>query len=330
MIWGHEDPGLHATVVWTERVAGRGEDAEPFAAHHFATAQGLLAVFDGSGGSGSSLVWQAPDGQMRTGAWVGSRVARLATDCWFHEVVVDGEPDDPEQLREVLRYFLSSAPQRRSKLVGKMRRQLPTTLAAVRYQVRGDSAECQVLWAGDSRAYTLRPDRGLCVLTRDHTEEQDALELLRSDPPMTNSVCADREFDIESQRMAFPLPCVLLAATDGFFGYVHTPADFEWLLLHTLMRARTPVEWADLLRREVQGYTADDASLAVVALGYPDFSQIRTAFADRHDTMTKHYTRTRPPAAAPAAEQRDWQDATWRAYRTDYETYLPPPPEERI
>ncbi|WKX73097.1 serine/threonine protein phosphatase [Streptomyces sp. XD-27] len=330
MIWGHEGPGLQGAVVWTERVPGRGEDAEPFVAHHFGTAQGLVAVFDGSGGSGSSPVWQAPDGETRTGAWVGSRVARLATDCWFHDVVAEDQDNAPGQLRDYLEYFLSSAPQRRSKIVGRMRRQLPTTLAAVRYELRGESAECQALWAGDSRAYTLRPDRGLCVLTRDHTEEHDALKLLRSDPPMTNSVCADREFEIDSQRMAFPLPCVLLAATDGFFGYVQTPGDFEWLLLDTLMRARTPVEWADLLRREVQGYTADDASLALVALGYRDLSQIRAAFADRHDTMTKHYARTRPPAAATAAETRGWQDAAWQAYRTDYETYLPPLPEERI
>ncbi|MGW1927603.1 hypothetical protein ACWCQ0_54510, partial [Streptomyces massasporeus] len=34
-------------------------------------------------------VQQEPD--RHTGAWVGSRVARLATECWFREVAREGE-----------------------------------------------------------------------------------------------------------------------------------------------------------------------------------------------------------------------------------------------
>ncbi|MEU9981619.1 serine/threonine protein phosphatase [Streptomyces sp. NPDC050856] len=347
-IWRYGGEGLQALSVWTERVPGRGEDADPLVAHHWDSGQGLLAVFDGSGGSGAAPVWQAPDGESRTGAWVGARVARLATDCWFREVATGGEPEGPESLREYLQYFLASAPQRRSKIGGTMRRQLPTTLAAVHYRMSEDhSLELHALWAGDSRAYLLRPETGLQVLTRDHTRESDALELLRTDPPMTNLVCADRDFLIGTQRLTLPAqPCVLVTATDGFFGYVHTPADFEYVLLHTLHLAHNEGEWADLLRREVQGYTADDASLALLALSHGGFGALRGNFAARYAQVTDRYVRTRPrgldrpapdtgvlrsgpgDAASLPARVRAWQDETWHAYRAGYETYLPPATEE--
>ncbi|MEV6051853.1 serine/threonine protein phosphatase [Streptomyces sp. NPDC052107] len=347
--------GLLALSVWTERVPGRGEDAEPFVAHHMDSHQGMLAVFDGSGGAGAAPVWQAPDGETRTGAWVGARAARLATDVWFHDVAADGEPATPETLREYLQFFLGYAPQRRSKISGTMRRQLPTTLAAVHYRLvrRHDEPELELrpLWAGDSRAYVLRPRTGLQVLTRDHTRESDALELLRTDPPMTNLVCADRQFEIDGQRLTHPFPCVLVAATDGCFGYVHTPADFETLLLRTLHQAGTADEWADLIRREVQTCTADDASLAVVALGFHGFKDLREQFSARLDELNDRYVRTRPrgldrlppagsegaglgPAATPEdladlpARVRTWQESTWHAYRPGYETHLPPALEE--
>ncbi|GHE09249.1 PP2C family protein-serine/threonine phosphatase [Streptomyces alanosinicus] len=356
-IWcvDHDRMGLLAMSVWTERVPGRGEDAEPFVAHHMDSGQGMLAVFDGSGGAGAAPVWQASDGESRTGAWVGARVARLAADHWFHDVAAEGEPATPETLCSYLQFFLGRAPQRRSKISGTMRRQLPTTLAAVHYRLVCPQAEPQLelqpLWAGDSRAYVLRPGTGLQVLTRDHTRESDALELLRTDPPMTNLVCADRDFEIDGQRLIHSLPCVLVTATDGFFGYVHTPADFETLLLSTLQDAATVEEWADLIRRAVQACTADDASLALVALGYGGFKDLRGQFAARLEELTDRYVRTRPrgldrlPSAAGGgpgsgasaasedladlpARVRSWQDSTWHAYRPGYETHLPPALEE--
>ncbi|MFJ4713970.1 serine/threonine protein phosphatase [Streptomyces sp. NPDC088785] len=327
--------------VWTERVAGRGEDAEPFVCHHWDTTQGLLAVFDGSGGAGASPAWQAPDGTARTGAWVGARAARLATDCWFHDVVREGQEPDGHTLHTYVKYFLEQAPKRQSKISGTMRRQLPTTLAGLHYQVDGDETEVEVrpLWTGDSRAYVLLPDSGLHVLTRDHTRESDALELLRSDPPMTNLVCADREFEIATRRLTLPLPCVLVVATDGFFGYVHTPGEFERLLLRTLEQAHHALDWSDLLRREVQAYTADDASLALLALGHRDFADLRAGFAPRLRQLTDRLTRDRPDAltgppgdgADPreaAAAVKAWQERTWQEYRPAYERYLPPASEE--
>ncbi|QTZ93812.1 hypothetical protein [Streptomyces auratus] len=343
LAWGKRQGRLQAVSVWTERVPGRGEDAEPFITHHWESGQGLLAVFDGSGGAGAAPAWQAPDGTSRTSAWVGARTARLATECWLHDVTKDRQDVEPQSLHAYLKYFLDKAPQRHSKIGGTMRRQLPTTLAGVHYQIAvGDKEiELRPLWAGDSRAYALLPESGLHVLTRDHTRESDALELLRSDPPMTNLVCADRNFDIDTHHLVLRLPCVLVAATDGFFGYVHTPADFEHLLLRTLQQAGGAAEWAHLLRREVEAFTADDASLALLTLGYPNFDDLRSRFASRLRQLADQQSRGRPSAltAAPdpagdphetAARIKAWQDQSWQVYRHDYESYLPPAPEELV
>ncbi|MEU6843267.1 serine/threonine protein phosphatase [Streptomyces sp. NPDC046716] len=341
LYWGFGRGAVQAVSVWTERVPGRGEDAEPFLCHHWDSTQGLLGVFDGSGGAGAAPAWQTPDGTARTGAWVGARAARLATECWFHDVVRDRQDPDQDSLHAYVKYFLEQAPKRQSKISGTMRRQLPTTLAALHYQVGKDETEADVraLWTGDSRAYALLPRSGLHVLTRDHTRESDALELLRSDPPMTNLVCADREFEVAARTLTLPLPCVLVVATDGFFGYVHTPGEFEHLLLRTLEQADSALSWADLLRREVQAYTADDASLALLALGHRDFGELRADFAPRRGQLTDQLTLGRPGAldGAPgqgadpreaAAGIKAWQEQTWRAYRPDYERHLPPAPEE--
>jgi serine/threonine protein phosphatase PrpC len=343
MVWSADFGSLQAVSVWTERVPGRGEDAEPFVAHHWESGQGLLAVFDGSGGAGAAPAWQAPDGESRTSAWVGARTARLAVDCWFHDVTRNRQDVESQSLHAYLKYFLDKAPQQHSKIGGTMRRQLPTTLAGIHYQVAPGQAEIELrpLWAGDSRAYVLLPDTGLHVLTRDHAHESDALELLRSDPPMTNLVCADRDFTIDTHLLVLRQPCVLVAATDGFFGYVHTPADFEQLLLRTLQQAGSTTQWAELLRRGVELVTADDASLALLAYGYADFDDLRSRFTLRLGQLVDEQSRGRPSAltAAPdpvanpyetPARIKAWQDRSWKSYRHGYESYLPPAPEEIV
>ncbi|MGR7001569.1 serine/threonine protein phosphatase [Yinghuangia aomiensis] len=324
--------------MWSERVPGRGEDAEPLVAHNWESMQGLLAVFDGSGGAGAAPAWTAPDGTPRTGAWVGARTARLATECWFHDVVRERQDAEPQSLQAYLKYFLDKAPQRPSKIGGTMRRQLPTTLAGIHYRIADRQIELRALWAGDSRAYVLLPDTGLHVLTRDHTGESDALELLRTDPPMTNLVCADRDFAVGTHHRILRRSCVLVTATDGFFGYVHTPGDFEHLLLHTLRMAKTASDWARLLRQEVEAITGDDASLALLAVDFNDFDKLRSEFGARLMRLENH-RRNPPPALTgtpgPAADARldagairQWQDWSWASYRNDYESFMPPASEE--
>src|SRR5690606_35704029 len=116
LTWSAADGGLQTLAVWTERRPGHGEDAEPLAAHHRPTGSGLLAVFDGSGGSGAAPGWREPDGTTHTSAWTGARIARLAAECWFQHAVAPeeaasggngpGSADSPERLKHWLRRML--------------------------------------------------------------------------------------------------------------------------------------------------------------------------------------------------------------------------------
>ena len=60
---------------------------------------------------------------------------------------------------------------------------------------------------------------------------QTAMALIRNDMPMDNLVSADKPFRINHRQYDLTSPTMLLTATDGCFGYVHTPAHFEFLIL---------------------------------------------------------------------------------------------------
>jgi len=207
-----------------------------------------------------------------------------------------------------------------------MVRHLPTTLAAIEYELIGRDLNIVSRWAGDSRAYILDPTEGLHVVTQDDTEETDALNQLANDPPMTNMICADRPFRINE----FPLinvvqpPTVLLCATDGFFHYVETPAHFEYVLLDTMKMAASLHGWAARLVEYAQGCSADDASLVIAAFGYLSFPVMQQAFAQRGHALSEKYidplhkpgTRRKQPQP-PATRQSLWEE-----YKIGYEKLI--------
>ncbi|MFI0408259.1 hypothetical protein [Actinomadura sp. 3N508] len=344
--WSCEFGDAAAGGVWTEAVPGSGQDAEPLFVHHHATGHGIIGVFDGSGGAGSTPAYWTSDGKPRTGAWLGARVARTALESWFGVSVQDRARFEVADLETRLAQMLAAMrPTTPSRIVGRMHKELPTTMAALQYRLQHGAADCRALWAGDSRAYVLTPGDGLQVLSRDHTEEEDGLVQLLQDPPLANVICADAPFFVQEQRLSFELPCVLLCATDGFFGYVQTPAHFEYRLLAVLQGSESMADWCRRLGREISGYAADDASLSVVALGFAGFPSLRAAFAGRGRHLEHLYWRGRPRESpgpldgrrpdGPGAEERadrrerEWRQQTWDSYRGVYERLMPPPALER-
>lgn len=328
-VFVHDEPGLLALSVWTERLPGQGEDAEPLLMHHRPSGTGLLAVFDGLGGSGSATAWHDPLGRAHSGGWTASRLARLGTESWFANLYTSDGAASPYDtsltghLRQLFGSFAPSIP--RSKVVGSMRRRLPTTVAALRYRKHNRDVVCEALWAGDSRAYVLTADAGLRAVTRDHTDETDALAQLVQDPQMTNVVCADRDFHVQSHVQSdIGGPCVLLCATDGFYGYVQTPGDFEHVVLSTLARAQDPADWARGMTETVTSYTGDDASLALVALGYQDFDQVRRHLIPRFARLDDWAAVMPDPRDGVA--MRRWRAESWARYRAAYEAWMPPLP----
>lgn len=138
---------------------------------------------------------------------------------------------------------------------------------------------------------------------------------------MTNMICADRPFTIDQHGVLLNGQGVLLCATDGFFGYVRTPGDFEYLLLESLQNSSDEADWAARLSRKVQQYTADDASLALVTIGFSDFRELCELFMDRYRRSQRRYREV--PDGSDEKSLRHWREQDWLSYRTEYERHMP-------
>jgi serine/threonine protein phosphatase PrpC len=321
-LWQHDEVGLHTLAVWTERVPGKGEDADPLLLFRRSAGRGLIAVLDGAGGSGRALAGHTASGEERTQAWVASRRVRGLVEDWF-TTAADSSPLH----RHIADRFVADGAVR-SRTRGSMHRSFPTTLACVDFWLAGDDVAWDVLWAGDSRCYVVEALHGMQQLSRDDADSADALELLVQDPPMTNMVSADRPFTLHCVVGQAPMPCLLVCATDGFFGYVETPSQFEHVVLHCLMSAQDVRHWSALLAQEVESFTGDDASLAIVALGFEDFGALRAYFQPRVDALRSQHIE--PMRAVQGGNRTAFiaaREESWRRYRPDYERRLPQPGE---
>jgi hypothetical protein len=325
--WGRWEQPIALAAVWTEKKKGKGEDAPPTGLYQRSTNRGVIAVYDGAGGAGAREVGRTPNEEV-TGAFVASRAARFALEEWFVASAADRRLDDDGNLHAALLDGLNqTGVVQRGKIRGNMVRHLPTTVAAIEYQITGERCvELTSRWAGDSRAYVVHPALGLQVVTLDDTYDSDALVLLLNDQPMTNVVCADRPFRVNGFCGVDPLmlPLVLMCATDGFYNYLPTPTHFEHLLLQTMQETHGMSEWAQALAIRVQQYTSDDASLVVAALGYRDYAAMQKSYRSRHGLLSSRYvhpfhqvqeSRDDARIAAVRAEQ-------WARYRESYEAWI--------
>jgi serine/threonine protein phosphatase PrpC len=324
--WDYATELVQVAAVWTEKKKGRGEDAPPTALSHRA-GRGVLAVYDGVGGAGARSVGSTPDQQEVSGAFVASRVAHFALEDWFVTTRAQRPITDSAGLESaILARLRATGITRGSKVIGTMVRHLPTTLAAIEYELIGRDLNLVSRWAGDSRAYVLDPAEGLHVVTRDDTEETDALNQLANDPPMTNMICADRRFRINEFPLinVVQLPTVILCATDGFFHYVETPAHFEYVLLYTMNMAASLHEWAAQLAEHAQGFSADDASLVIAAFGYPSFPAMQQAFAQRGHALVEKYIAPLHKTGARSKQRQPpaTRQSLWEEYRTGYEKLI--------
>ncbi|MER5260671.1 protein phosphatase 2C domain-containing protein [Actinosynnema sp. NPDC002837] len=322
--WHLEQPPLIVTAVWAEKKPDQGEDAEPLFVHRVSSRAGILAVFDGAGGAGASSAGRPDDGPERTSAWVGSRFVRALVEQWFVREVADGTGAG-ESLHEHLAAELTRLRgTAKRKMRSSMQREFPTTMAGLRYRLGDDSVSWEALWAGDSRAFLLDVSTGLHQLSRDDTVSDDALVLLNEDPPMTNMISADRRFDLNSATGEADLPCVLVCATDGFFGYVTTPAECEHVLLDTLERSETAGDWGNALIEDIAGYTGDDASLVVLAVGFEDFASVKDHYRSRtRELRTQHIELINALDSRDREQVVRAREDSWARYRAGYERLMP-------
>jgi serine/threonine protein phosphatase PrpC len=335
-----------------EHRPGLGEDAEPLLVLASPTT-GLCAVFDGLGSAGAEM-FTTPAGP-RSGAWVAAQAAREAvrsrTDLlsvrsrgWNvglgeSNPYVEQPPPAPrpDLSTEILAAIARKLPDKAENGAGSSRvksrliKALPTTMAAAWFDL--DAGEVTTAWAGDSRVYILMPTAGLRQVTTDDLETgADALENLTQDSPMSNCISAGAGFTIHERHLNFDPPAILLAASDGCFGYVPTPLHFELMLLSTMSGALSWQDWQERLQAAIGRAAGDDATLAGFALGWRDFSECRDAYAPRlrrcadqarnYDALATEVSRLQPRLESARAGLATARQQLWDEYRTSYESLL--------
>lgn len=334
---GSERAPAPATLTLTfnvEKVTAKGEDADPVAVR--ADNYDVIGVFDGMGGAGAALC-DGPGGR-RTGAFYAATLARgFVRDIAQRDrlLLAEGTPAEIaghiyDEVATKLNESAGLLSMPASKLRSALLRRLPTTAAVAVIRQRG--TEVLVFWAGDSRVYLLNPDLGLGQLTRDHLRDDgDAMANLERDAPLANCIHADRTFSIGWRAFQPKGKYLVIACTDGCFGFVATPMHFEEFLLNTMAAATSMDEWRNLLISSLGEITGDDMSMAVLAVGWPTFDAMRADFTDRqqrvaHDIVGQLARLDHDHAGAMArlaaleAERRTAKEHAWEAYRQSYDT----------
>ena len=347
------EPFLPITYLslYTEKKQDRGEDADPLSESVGPDAC-VVGVFDGLGGAGATPIETAQGA--RTSAFIAARLAREGTQTVLSEALnpqtpppASGGPDGlsherletllATHLRERFGRYLAQTGAPESRIRSALIRPLPTTLAVAVLTARPDRISVRVLWAGDSRVYMLLPHTGLHQLSIDDLKSRgDAMRNLEDDSPLSNLVSADGRFQINVHSFSnVPDRAVILAATDGCFGYLPTPAHFEEALLTTMAEAAGTGDWRQwqaCLRSRITGITGDDATLGMACLGWDSFAAMAESFAPRLaavSTLTSAVDDADTRRAAAVAKADDAKAAhaaakaeMWDFYRDGYEKFL--------
>jgi hypothetical protein len=223
-----------------------------------------------------------------------------------------------------------------SGLRSRLLRALPTTMALAALQRRepgGDRWTCHLLWAGDSRVYVFQPGSGARQLTVDDIRDHgDAMANLREDSVVSNAMSADTEFVVHHRQVELTAPFLVIAATDGCFGYVPSPMHFEHLVLAALRDAPDTDGWSAGVQAAVSAVTGDDAAMAALGVGADQdgflklFAQ-RTGELERRwitplDDLDMELREQERKLAEVRTARQERQAQLWAAYKPGYEEYL--------
>ena len=324
----------------SEKKADNGEDSDPLLLIRNSFA--VVGVFDGMGGAGSAL--HVMGGNEKTGAYFASRRVEQATESFFAELANDKHKNNiqSETIADDLKTRIKAAfhtlkeecpPKVKSGLKSAMIKEFPTTLSVVLFQRKDHENSVVSLWAGDSRNYLLTSN-GLFQISKDDLEaKEDPFENLSSDSPLSNQICADRDFVINKLLVNIKEDrFVVFSATDGCFGYYPTPLHFEDALLRNLSKATTEQDWMQLLKEEFQNVAADDTSMSCLIYGFENFNALKNSLLDRtrfveckiHE-YDEHKLKIDDAKAVVAQYEesfKSYKKSIWEEYRVDYMSYI--------
>lgn len=303
-----------------DRIAEHGEDSFCYA---FCDTAGLVAVFDGCGGAGAQ---KHACYKGHSEAYVASRLCADAVFEEFCEVFPTDMSADRfarERLAPVMKQVLEEhAPvseEGAMKIRGSMIRTLPTTAAmAIIRRADEDALQVSAVWAGDSRVYLLDAD-GLAQLMVDDTNVPDPMESLYEDGILKNVVCKDRPVRLNCLEYRVKLPFMVFAVSDGCFGYVSTPMEFEAMLLSTLLESDCLIKWEENLAHTIGAVAGDDHTLCLAAYGYKSADQIRKSLGARYAVLKKDYLQ---PLVGSDPDDRQLRRELWEKYAPNYCRYL--------
>lgn len=315
----------------TEKIVGHGEDAPPL----FITKGKAYAVgvFDGMGGSGATLC-DSNYGEGYTKAYVASRIVASSMELFFQNHL----PTDDvsvEDMKEVLKRKLHKEkelfpPKLTSSLRSKLVRDYPTTLAIVTLQEYDKAFHVDSYWAGDSHCYLWTKD-GFFQISKDDLEgNNDPMENLHNDSPISNCICADHDFRINHIQITISPkePIVILTATDGCFGYYPTPMHFEDVINRCLMRAQNEQDWSKKIEEQIQKVTGDDASLSLIAIGFQSFDSLKGWASRPCKRMNKlkdfevEIVKIKKQLEQKTNEYNQSLKSFWDSYKEEYLKYL--------
>lgn len=241
------------------------------------------AVFDGCGGSGA---WKYPEYKHHSGAYIAAVYVSKCFDEWFQNVK---NIDNPLQLSNDLKCCLSEnlkilkAESSAMGIRGKLVKSFPCTMSSALVATKNENEiEVITLNTGDSRTYVLSAF-GLTQLTRDDIKgDPDALDSLITSAPISNMINADEEFSIECLKYIFRFPIVLITASDGVFGYVRSPMDFELLILETIESVSTYAELEIELKKRITRITGDDSTCIMSFYLWNGYQQVKDNLYERY------------------------------------------------
>lgn len=304
-------------LIAGEKITGRGEDAY---LNCMAENGGIFGVFDGCGGLGAR---QYEELYGWTGAYAASRAVAYGLYDWFQDSVSADErwwEQAGDKVRQVAADALNrcgSLVRVKSTLMGGMQKEFPTTaVVGLLYWMAERQRLClDFLWAGDSRGYVL-DQTGLCQITVDDAEGQNAMSEIYSDGALTNVLSASSPFVVHEKKLLLGAPSIVFAATDGCFGYLASPMEFEFLLLDALMDAQNLPQWEEKVSALFAEYAGDDYTMSGLLLGFRSFDECRQYYKARRQFLESEYI------APLGSGNREDRYRLWERYRKNYEKYL--------
>lgn len=313
----------HMLLICREQAEQKGED---FYLVQKSGRRLLMGVFDGCGGSGAKVY---PQFESQTGARVASRTLAKAVQEWFtdkeapqksegktEEEVQEPETQTEEKLHKMMKEKLAEcqmATQTGQLLLGSLKKEFPSTMVFFTVSEE-ETAHAEFFWCGDSRGYVLDAD-GLHQVTTDDVAVTDAMKNLREDAPMTNVANASVPFVVHRKSTELKKESLLIAATDGCFGYLTSPMEFEKLLLRTMAVSEDMEQWKAELEGQIQKVAGDDFTVAIWNGMFESFQKMKDSLHQRLAYMEEQY-----PLDEKTTEEI--LSAQWKEYKTSYESLM--------